>query len=289
MLAEGRSMPIEGSSEKNLRRLRIAGLWIVALLMLPASGRAQSEPAPVVTPDDQPKPTAPAVAPIRDQKALDLLKRMSETLAATKAFTYRSRGAIELRAKTAQFVTLFGDSEVTLERPNKLHVKVTGEVPNFELYYDGKSVTAYAAKDNVYSTPSAPSTIDETIELLQKKAGIHFPSSDLMVANPYAVLAQDLTSGFVVGPAMVDGSACEHLAFRTPDSNWEIWIEDHSALPRRLLVTYTTVPNFPRLGMEFSCWNLTPTLAASRFEFTKSAGAKQIDFRAATEEAPRIP
>jgi hypothetical protein len=245
----------------------------------------QGEPPSVATPGNETKGSEAGVAPIRDQKALDLLKRMSEALALAKAFTYRSRSAIELRAKTGQFVTLFGDSEVVLQRPNKLRVEVTGEVPNFQLYYDGRSVTAYAAKDNVYSTSSAPNTIDETLELLQKKASIHFPSSDLMVANPYAVLAQDLTSGFVVGPAMVEGSACQHLAFRTPESNWEIWIEDKSALPRRLLVTYTTVANFPRLGVEFSGWSLTPKLAAGTFEFTKPAGAKPIDFRAATEKA----
>jgi len=111
-----------------------------------------------------------------------------------------------------------------------------------------------------------------------------------MVADPYAMLTQDLGSGFVVGPATVNDSACEHLAFRTSDSNWEIWIDGKSALPRRLLVTYTTVANFPRLAVEFSEWNLVPKLAASRFEFTKPAGARQIDFRAeAADNSPQAP
>ena len=34
----------------------------------------------------------------------------------------------------------------------------------------------------------------------------------------------------------------------------------------------------------FSNWDLTPKLAASRFEFAKPAGAKQIDFRAEAAE-----
>jgi hypothetical protein len=283
-------MSTDRSLEKDLHRIWIGRLLTVALLALPAAALAQGEPTAVGSPGNDSKSSSPAVAPIREQKALDLLKRMSETLAAAKAFTYRSRGAIELRAKTGQFVTLFGESEVALERPNKLHVRVTGEVPNFQLYYDGQSITAYAPKDNVYSTSSAPKSIDETLEFLQKKANIHFPSSDLMVADPYAMLTQDLGSGFVVGPATVDGSACEHLAFRTSDSNWEIWIDGKSALPRRLLVTYTTVANFPRLAVEFSSWNLAPKLAASGFEFTKPAGARQIDFRAeGADNAPQAP
>jgi len=283
-------MLTERSSDNDSRRIWVGRFLALALLALIPAARAQGEPAAAGTPGDGPKIPPPAVTPIREQKALDLLKRMSETLGAAKAFTYHSRGAIELRARTGQFVTLFGESEVALQRPNKLHVQVTGEVPNFQLYYDGQNVTAYAPKDNVYSTSGAPKTIDETLEFLQRKANIHFPSSDLMVADPYAMLAQNLGSGFIVGPAAVDGSACEHLAFRAPESNWEIWIDSKTALPRRLLVTYTTVADFPRLAVEFSNWNLAPTLAPGRFEFATPAGAKQIDFRAeGTRDVPQAP
>jgi hypothetical protein len=277
-------MSIEKSSKGSGRGISVARLFGVALLAFPLGAGAQGKPSAVGTPGGKAGSSAPVVAPIRQQKALDLLKRMSDTLMTAKAFTYRSRGAIELRAKTGQFVTLFGESEVALERPNKLYVEVTGEVPNFQLFYDGHDVTAYAPKVNVYSTSSAPNTIDEMLAFVQKKANIHFPSADLMTADPYAQLAQDLGSGFVVGPAVVDGSSCEHLAFRTSESNWEIWIDRQSALPRRLLVTYTTVPDFPRLAVEFSSWNLKPELAPSRFEFTKPAGAKQIEFRAESME-----
>jgi hypothetical protein len=271
-------MSIEQPSEKGLYRIWTTRVLTVAFL-LPFVAHAQSEPAAGSTPATEPTPPARVAEQIRDQHALDLLKRMSEALAAAKAFTYRSRGAIELRAKTGQFVTLFGNSEVALERPNKLYVQVTGEVPNFQLYYDGHNVTAYSPKENVYSVSSAPPTIDEMLGFIQDSANIHFPSSDLMVTDPYAVLSKDVRSGFVVGPATVDGSACEHLAFRDPETNWEIWIDTKSALPRRLLVTYTNVSDFPRLAVEFSNWDLTPKLAAGRFEFAKPAGAKQIDFR----------
>jgi hypothetical protein len=280
-------MSIERSSAKGFYRVWTGRVLTVSVLALPLAARSQGDPVAGSTPPNEPKSSAPVVAPIREQRALDLLKRMSETLAAAKAFTYRSRGAIELRAKTGQFVTLFGNSEVALERPNKLHVQVTGELPNFQFYYDGTSVTAYSPKNNVYSVSSAPPTIDEMLEFVQNKANIHFPSSDLMLADPYVVLTKDVSSGFIVGPATVDGSACEHLAFRAPDTNWEIWIDSKSALPRRLLVTYTDVTNFPRLGVEFSNWDLAPKLAASRFAFAKPAGAKQIDFRAEAAENAR--
>jgi hypothetical protein len=109
--------------------------------------------------------------------------------------------------------------------------------------------------------------------------GIYFPSADVMFSDPYAVLTKDLTSAFVVGPAAVDGVPCEHLAFMGPGVNWEIWIATgKSALPRRLLVTYTQVQNFPRFLVEFADWNLKPKLAASRFVFKTPSNATQIAF-----------
>lgn len=204
---------------------------------------------------------------------------MSETLGAAKAFTYRSRSTVEIPAKSGQFVTLFGDSDVALERPNKVSIRITGEVRNFNFYYDGTSVSAFAPKGNIYSTAPAPDTIDEMLKFVQSKTGIYFPSADVMYSDPYAMLSAGLTSAFVVGPATVDGSPCEHLAFRAPGVNWEIWIEaGKRALPRRLAVTYTDVTNFPRFLVEFSNWNLHPKLAQSRFVFKKLRGAKEIEF-----------
>ena len=207
-----------------------------------------------------------------EPRALDLLKRMSATLSAAKALTYRSRSTVEVPANTGQFVTLFATSDVALQRPNKLRVHVTGEVPNFDFYYNGTTITAFAPQKQVYSVANAPATIDAMLKFIVDKTGIQFPSADVMYSDPYAMLTKELTSAFVVGPATVDGVACEHLAFMGPGVHWEIWIDTgKSALPRRLVVTYTEIQNFPRFLVEFSDWNLQPKLAASRFVFNNPA------------------
>ena len=274
---------------------RFASMWVQRLLLtvivlaLPALGytqQAQTPPsAPAKEAPQTPAPAAPpsrpdiAPVPIMEQRALDLLKRMSATLGAAKAFTYRSRSTVEVPAKTGQFITLFATSDVALERPNKLRVHVTGEVANFEFYYNGTNIAAFAPKNQVYSVASAPDTIDAMLKLVMDKSGIYFPSADVMYSDPYAVLTKDLTSAFVVGPATVDGVPCEHLAFMGPAVHWEIWVATgQSALPRRLEVTYTEVQNFPRFLVEFSNWNLKPKLAANRFTFKKPANATQIEF-----------
>jgi hypothetical protein len=270
-------------------------LLTVIVLALPVPGYTQETPAPPSAPAKEapqtPAPAAPSdhpatpPTPIMEQQALDRLKRMSATLGAAKAFTYRSRSTVEVPVTTGQFITLFATSDVALARPNKLRVHVTGEVPNFDFYYDGKHIAAYAPKNQMYSVASAPDTIDAMLTFVMDKSGIYFPSADVMYSDPYAMLTKNLTSAFVVGPATVDGVACEHLAFMGPGVSWEVWIETGKRpLPRRLAVTYTTVPNFPRFLVEFADWNLQPKLAASQFVFNKPRTATQIEFSAPTEQ-----
>jgi hypothetical protein len=228
---------------------------------------------------------APAPPPILEQQALDRLKQMSEKLAAAKAFTCRSRSAVEVPSKTGQFLTFFAHSQVALERPNKLRAIVTGDVPNFHFYYDGSNVSAFDPEKNVYALSSAPGTIDKMLPFVMDKAGIHFPTDDLLYSDPYAVMTKGLTHAIVVGPTTVDGVRCQHFAFRAPGINWEIWIDsEKSGLPKRFAATYTEVDNFPRFLVEFSDWNLEPKLGKEEFVFKKPAKAKQVELAGRLEQ-----
>lgn len=214
-----------------------------------------------------------------DPKALEQLQRMSTSLSSAKAFTYKSRAVIEVPASTGQFLTLFSDAHVALQRPDKLRALLGGEAPAFDFYYDGKTVSAFAPASKVYSAAKAPATIDAMLPELEDETGIRFVTAPLMFSNPYKVMTRGLSSAVVVGPVTVHGVACTHLAFRSPGVNWELWIESGpQALPRRLAVTFTDRPNFPRTIIEFSRWNLHPWLRAADFVFRAPAGAKEIPF-----------
>jgi len=262
-------------------------LLVTAILSLAACASKAPPPPPAAVqppqaaaPVSQPLPPPPP-PPIVEQAALDRLKRMSETLAAAKAYSFHARSTAEVSAKTGQFLTHFIESNVSLQRPNKLTAKVTGDLQSFELYYDGKDVSALDPKKNLYATAKAPATIDELLPFVMDKAGIDFPSADLMFSDPYAEMTKGLTHAIVVGPVKINGIPTEHFAFMGPESNWEVWIDaDERALPRRVAVTYKTLPNFPRFQVEYLEWNLNPKLNDKQFVFTKPAGAKPIEFKA---------
>jgi hypothetical protein len=224
-----------------------------------------------------------------DPNALAPLKRMSDTLAAAKAFTFKSKAIIEVPADTGQFITLYSTGHIALKRPNKLRAKLGGDAPAFSFFYDGGFVSAFAPGTNVYSTTPAPDTIDEMLSGLQQETGIRFATAPLLFGNPYAELTRGLTNAVVVGATNVDGAPCNHLAFISPGVNWEIWLEANSrALPRRLAVTFTDRPGFPRTLIDLSGWNLNPwPLTTGSFAFHPPAGAKEIPFNSVLEAADR--
>lgn len=227
-------------------------------------------------------------SPAIDPNALSLLQRMSSTLSSAKAFSFESKSILEVPSITGQFVTLFSVGEVALKRPDKLRARLGGDAPAFDFYYDGSTVSALAPCTGVYSQTKAPDTIDAMLTGLTKETGIRFPSAPLLYSDPYAILTRNLLSAVVVGPTKVNGIACDHLAFRSPGVNWEVWIDaGPNALPRRLAVTFTDRPNFPHSLIEFSRWNLHPWLLNSSFDFHKPERVREIPFAAVLHSADR--
>lgn len=281
------------NKQKNSRKIPSGHVLLPAIVLaLSVQGCAHQEKTPVnvqsqaaTKVEQQPAANlenpAPPPAPIIEQYALDRLKQMSKKLASTRAFTYHSNSFIELQAATGQFLTFFIDSEVALQRPNKLRVNVLGDVSNFQLYFDGAKVSAFDPQKNVHAVSDPLVTIDEMLDFVMNKAQINFPSADFMYSDPYAVMTKNLTHAIVVGPSRVNGVPCEHFAYMEPGINWEIWIENGKrALPLRLAMTYKQVPNFPRFMVEYADWNLNPKLSADAFVFKAPANSKQIEFGA---------
>ncbi|WNV03918.1 DUF2092 domain-containing protein [Candidatus Methylospira mobilis] len=214
-----------------------------------------------------------------DQRALALLKRMSDTLVAAGSYGYHTRSSVEIPASTGQFLTFFAQADLVLERPNKLRVRISGDGPAYQITYDGSKVWAFDPAKNLYAVLDAPGSIEDTLSLLITKAGIHFPASNFMASDPYAVMTRDLSSAFVVGASNVNGALCDHLAFIGPGVDWEVWIESgKEALPKRLAITYKDAADSPRYMVEFFDWNLKRKPASTDFAFKAPKDARQIEF-----------
>ena len=241
----------------------------------PAVPLANVEQQPVVQPAGSPPP-----APIIEQYALERLKQMSATLASAKSFTYSSSNFMEVEsAATGQFLTFFVSTDIALQRPNKFRANVFGDVPSFELYFDGANFSAFDPQKNVHSVSEPLATIDDMLGYVTTKSHINFPSADFLYSDPYSVMGKNLTHAIVVGPSMVNGVPCEHFAYMEPSMNFEVWIENgKKALPLRVAMTYKQVPNFPRFMIEYKDWKLNPKLKEDLFVFKAPVNAKRMAF-----------
>ncbi len=206
-------------------------------------------PAPVVSPE-------PAVKP----QPREVLKQMADYLRSLDRFTVRVEKTTELILPTDQRLHADQTAEIAIQKPNRLRVNFLNLSGGRQLFYDGKSFSLFTPGRNVYASATAPSTLDETLDLLEDRYRLSMP--------------------------VADGVVCHHLAFQTPEVDWEIWIEDGPRpLPRRLLLTDKSVKGSPQRTAALSDWNLAPSFAADDFTFNPPPAAQKIKFLEAAPAA----
>jgi hypothetical protein len=220
-----------------------------------------------------------AKKPKVDQKADDLLRKMSTTLAGTKAFQFDADHVLEVVTKDGERLQFLARSRVSLQRPDKLRSDRVGAVVDATLYYDGHNITIHGKRLNMYAQAVAPHNLDGAIDFARDTLGLEAPAEDVLYSDPYTGLMDDVTSGVYIGNEPIGDRNCHHLAFRAHDTDWQMWVEDSpKALPCRYVITSLDVPGVPEFTVAFSSWNLAPTFDAKHFEFTPPPGAKKIDF-----------
>lgn len=223
-------------------------------------------------------PEGKAVQPTKDPRALQALKAMSDKLTAAKTLTFKTRNMISVALPTGQWIRLFGNSTVVLERPDKLFADTAGDQAEHDFYYDGRTMTMYAPGANAYAQEPVSGSIDAMINRSYEIAENYFPFADVLMSNPYEALTRNLTSATLVGQSQIGGVLTDHLAFAGEGIEWEIWNGTEDKLPRLLLVTYLNVDGRPLHGVEFSNWTLGATIPAATFTFQPPAGAVKIEF-----------
>jgi len=212
-------------------------------------------------------------------EAKQILKASTDFLASQQRFTADTRNTLEIVLKSGQKIEFNNTARQSVQRPNRLRAERTGDLVEQVFVYDGQSLTLYNPHDKVYAQVPAPGTLEEMLDFARTRLDIIAPAGDLVYTNAYEILMDGVTEGIVVGKAVIEGVRCDHLAFRAPQVDWQIWIQEgDQPLPRKLVITTLDLPNSPQFGVTVTRWNLNPAFDAQTFTFTPQAGMKQIDF-----------
>ncbi len=258
--------------------------WAAALLLTALADTAP--PPPPSPPPAAPAAAAPAApAAVKDAKALALLRKMSDQLKGAKSLSFRARTTREVLVENGVQATVFNDVRVAVQRPDKVALTRTGDLPEFRFAYDGKSMTAYAPGKSQWATTAAPPTIDAMIVSAYEQANLSFPADEVVVADPFAAITRDLTYVALVGQTAIGGHKSDHVVLANPTMELQIWLDVKTGLPTEEAVVYLDDPRKPHFYVEYTDWRLDPKLPASTFALPKPPGATQVDFRAIASAA----
>jgi hypothetical protein len=255
----------------------IASAVAGGLLCAMAGVAVAQQAAPSAPPAVAPGASAAQIQLVKDPRALAALKAMSDRLAAATSFTFHTHNSVPMLSPNLQWVTLLGTARVALERPNKLFIERGGDQTPMEIYYDGKTLALHEPRAKLFAEAPAPATIDAALAEVLGPSLAGFPYLDLLLADPYAALTASLGGALYVGHSTVDGVKTEHLAFRGPGVDWEIWIGAEDKLPRLVQAKYVDLGKAPAITTRFTDWKLDAPIPASTFTLEKAAGAQQIE------------
>ncbi len=260
-----------------------ARAWLLGLCVLLATSAHAQQPAPTPgTPGASglPAPAAPpASEPVLEPRAIEILKASSSRLAAARTMRFTAVASYESPSRPGPALLYTTRSQVTLSRPDKLRVIVTGDGPASEFYYDGKTMMAFSPAENLVAVADAPSTIDAALEAAYQSAGIYFAFTDAIVADPYGDIAQDLELAFYIGQSrVVGGTTTDMVAYASHGVFVQLWIGAGDKLPRMARAVFRKDPLRLRHQVEFSNWTLGGALPAGTFASPRAASAKRMPF-----------
>ncbi len=224
---------------------------------------------------------AKAAKPAISEEAAAAVSHMGQTLRAAE-FAFQARTIRVYAEPGGDVLHIFHTMKVLVHRPNRLLVDVTGDDGSNKLAFDGKTAVVFSAAQNKYaSIPVPDGTIDAMLKEVVGRLGVDFPLADFLTETPNKAFLTGVTSGRVVNTVTIDGVPCLHLFFSQPPGiELELWLEKtDQALPRRLIVTYRSLPGEPNFIATFSDWNFSIHPADSEFEFQPPAGATQIELK----------
>jgi hypothetical protein len=204
---------------------------------------------------------------------------MSDDLAALNSFTFKARSVMEVVTKQGQKIQGLAEQTIAIQRPNKLRADRMGPLGGGTIYYDGKTISIYGKRENLYATSPAPATLDETIDFARDKLSLDAPGADLLYSDVYSALMEDVVSGKYLGMDPVGNRMCHHLAYRGHETDWQLWVEDGPrALPCRYVITSKRETGSPEFSVSMYDWQFDQAFEPGTFAFTPPPDAGKIDF-----------
>ena len=258
------------------------------LAVLAACLMATSSLSPAAAQPNASKP--PAQDATESAKAKALLLRMADYLAKAQSFSVTMDVSYDVVQPSGQKIEFDETRKVTLSRPDKLRIDgMEADGDEHQVRFDGQDIVLYSPKEKVFGKLTRPGSVDETLYYIVNEMQTRLPLSLLLVTPIAAELEKRVSEISLVERATVDGKPTDHLAARTDDLDFQVWIATGDVpVPLRVVITYKKEPGQPQFRATLSDWNFSPKIDPAMFTFVPPAGTERVAFMvpAAAKAAP---
>jgi hypothetical protein len=222
--------------------------------------------------------TGPTMAAQTMNKDADeILRSMSTFLASSKAYSVAVNISNEVITTEGEKLQFNSSGTLLVQRPARFYINRQSRFGDFEMFFDGKTVTIHGKDQKAYFQQDVAGTIDDAFSVLADSLGVVLPGTDLLGADPYAALTQKVTSSGYHGTDYIQGVECHHLSFRADKVDWQLWVRTgDEPLPMKFVITTKWMTGAPQFSVQLSNWNLKPVIGADRFTFVAPAGTEKL-------------
>lgn len=221
-----------------------------------------------------------------DSDAMTILMNMANFVAKAKAFSLTMVTGYDSVQENGQKIE-FGDvRNIVVQRPDHIREDITQrEGTKAEFIFNGKEIYVFNSRDNVYGTVKKSGTIEQAITYFTEELQMRLPLAMLFSAGLPDFLKEHVKTLYYVDTSIIEGVACDHLAARGLNVDFQVWIQQgDKPLPLRVVITYKDAGGEPQFWAQIQDWNLSPKISSSLFAIKPPEGAEKISFVALMHE-----
>ena len=211
------------------------------------------------------------------EQAKGLFKAMSDFLGKQSKLSFDLDTSLEVVTTDEQKLALTSSGSVTMVRPDKIRMIRHGGFANAEFYFNGKTLAMFRRDENLYAKVDIPGTVEHLADELRDKHRRPLPGADLLSPNVFAAMMPDVTDVKDLGTGFIRGIECDHIAFRTDEVDWQLWIaHGDRPYPVRVVFTSKKVAGSPQYQIDVTSFKTGDQVSIPDFNFVPPPGAKLV-------------
>jgi hypothetical protein len=211
-------------------------------------------------------------------QAKGLFKAMSDYLGKQTKMSFDLDTSLEVVTTDGQKLSLTSSGSVTMVRPDKVRMIRHGGFANAEAYFDGKTLALVRRDQNRYSTVEMPGTVEHMTAELRDKYQRPLPAADLLSPNVFDAMMPNVKDVKDLGTGFIRGTECDHIAFRTDEVDWQLWIaKGNRPYPMRVIFTSKKIAGSPQYQLDVTGFKTGDEVKAGDFRFSPPPGAKKVE------------